>query len=89
MPRVDGQQTVAALGSGDEHSLGAVYDAYASRLYDYAFGRLRDREAAEDAVHDALTVAVGRADTLREPDLVTAWLYALLRNESIRQEHPP
>jgi RNA polymerase sigma factor (sigma-70 family) len=82
---VDGQQTVAALRSGDEHSLGSVYDAYAPRLYDYAFGLLRDREGAEDAVHDALLVAIGRADTLREPKRVTAWLYAIIRNECIRQ----
>ena len=76
---------VAALGSGDAHSLSAVHDRYAARLYDYAFGMLRDREAAEDAVHDALLVAIGRVGALREPHRITVWLYALTRNECLRQ----
>jgi len=75
----------AALRSGDAHSLTAIYDAYAGRLYDYAFGMLRDREAAEDAVVDALLVALDRISSLREPQRFTVWLYALTRNECLRQ----
>ncbi len=82
---MDDRQLVAALRSGDAHSLAAVHDAYGSQLYDYAYGILQDREAAEDAVHDALLVAVGRHAVLRDPDQAPIWLYALTRNECLRQ----
>jgi RNA polymerase sigma factor (sigma-70 family) len=82
---VDDRELVAALRSGDAHSLTAVHDAYANQLYDYAHGLLHDREAAEDAVHDALLVAVGRNRVLRETHRARAWLYALTRNECLRQ----
>jgi RNA polymerase sigma factor (sigma-70 family) len=82
---VDDQQMVVALQAGDTAGLTSVHDAYAARLYDYAYGMLRDREAAEDAVHDALLVAAGRAGSLRDPQRLATWLYALTRNECLRQ----
>lgn len=85
MPAVDDRELVAALRSGDADALSTFHDAYAARLFDYAFAVLRDREAAEDAVHDAILVAIGRIDRLRETDRVTVWLYALTRNEVVRQ----
>ena len=76
---------VVALRAGDAAGITAVHDAYAARLYDYAYGMLADREAAEDAVHDALLVAAGRIGSLRETQRVATWLYALTRNECLRQ----
>ncbi len=76
---------VVALRAGDAAGITAVHDAYAARLYDYACGMLADREAAEDAVHDALLVAAGRIGSLRETQRVATWLYALTRNECLRQ----
>lgn len=76
---------VSALRSGDVRGLAAVYDGYADRLVAYATTLLRDPDAAADAVHDALLVARERIGQLRDPDKLRPWLYAVVRNECLRQ----
>jgi RNA polymerase sigma factor (sigma-70 family) len=81
---VDDRSLVAALVDGAPHGLAGVYDAYADRLFAYAVTLLRDRDAAADAVHDALLVARERAGQLRDPDKLRPWLYAITRSECLR-----
>ncbi len=78
------REIVQQLVAGDRAALGTVYDRYATRLYDYCVGMLRDRDAAGDAVHDTLLVAADRAHQLRDPDKLRPWLYAIARNECHR-----
>ncbi len=82
---VDDRALVAALRSGDLRGLAGVYDAYADRLLAYAVSMLRDRDAASDAVHDALLVARERVGQLRDPDRLRPWLYAIVRTECLHQ----
>ncbi|MEW9534333.1 sigma factor [Microbispora sp. NPDC049125] len=77
--RADDQRLLEALLRGDAHAPAALYDAYGDRLSDYAFGRLRDLDAAADAVHDALVTAREFPGRLKEPARLRAWLYALTR----------
>ncbi|GAA2876397.1 hypothetical protein GCM10010517_37560 [Streptosporangium fragile] len=77
--RTDDQQLVAALRRADMAAPASLYDSYAERLNDYAHSLLGDRDAAAEAVHDALVTAQGCADRLREPGRLRAWLYALTR----------
>ena len=81
---MDDRSLVAALVDGAPHGLAGVYDAYADRLFAYAVTLLRDRDAAADAVHDALLVARERAGQLRDPDPLRPWLYAITRSECLR-----
>ncbi|MDQ1645494.1 MAG: hypothetical protein QOJ50_1678 [Cryptosporangiaceae bacterium] len=76
---------VEALCQRDPAGLAAAYDQYAPRLFDYCAGLLHDRDAAGDAVHDALLAAAAKAHQLRDPDRLRAWLYAIARNECLRQ----
>lgn len=85
VPCVDDLSLVSALRSGDVRGLAAVYDAYADRLVAYATTLLRDPDAAADAVHDALLVARERIGQLRDPARLRPWLYAIVRNECLRQ----
>jgi len=85
VPLVDDRALVAALVSGGPGGLAGVYDRYADRLFAYAVTLLRDRDAAADAVHDGLLVAGERAGQLRDPDRLRPWLYAIVRNECLRQ----
>lgn len=83
--RADDQELVEALRRADSDAPARLYDAYAERLYDYAFSLARsggagpDRDLAADSVHDALVTAQGRVERLREPARLRAWLYALTR----------
>jgi RNA polymerase sigma factor (sigma-70 family) len=82
---VEERAIVEALCHRDPAGLAAAYDQYAARLYDYCAALLQDQDAAGDAVHDALLVAADRAHQLRDPSRLRAWLYAIARNECLRQ----
>ncbi|MDP9849925.1 RNA polymerase sigma factor [Streptosporangium lutulentum] len=77
--RTDDQQLVETLRRADDTAPASLYDSYAERLNDYALSLLGDRDAAADAVHDALVTAHGSVDRLREPGRLRPWLYALAR----------
>lgn len=77
-------ELAASLADGDPTSLGLLYDDYSARLYTYACGLLRDQQLAADAVHDTILVAYERIEQLRDPSKLTAWLYAICRNECHR-----
>ncbi|GAA2780936.1 RNA polymerase sigma factor [Nonomuraea dietziae] len=81
--RADDHQLVEALRHADTDAPARLYDAYAERLHDYACSLTGDRDAAADAVHDALVTAQGRTDQLKESSRLRAWLYALTRFQSI------
>lgn len=77
--RTDDQQLVGALRRADAQAPAKLYDSYAERLNDYAHSLLGDRDAATGAVHDALVLAHGCVERLREPGRLRPWLYALAR----------
>jgi RNA polymerase sigma-70 factor, ECF subfamily len=61
--------------------LGALYDAWASRLLAYMMTITRDRAKAEDALHNLFVkLATSRPD-LRDP---AVYLFRAARNEAIR-----
>ncbi|MFD1935752.1 MULTISPECIES: RNA polymerase sigma factor [Nonomuraea] len=81
--RADDHELVEALRRADPDAPAHLYDAYAERLHDYACSLTGDRDAAADAVHDALVTAQGRTDQLKESGRLRAWLYALARFQSV------
>ncbi|WP_405099377.1 sigma-70 family RNA polymerase sigma factor [Micromonospora sp. NBC_01412] len=81
----DDTALVEAVRRGERAGLEGMYRRYADRLYTYARAMLREPEAAADAVHDAFLTASQRIDQLRDPDRLRSWLYAIVRNECLRQ----
>ncbi|MBB4701715.1 sigma-70 family RNA polymerase sigma factor [Sphaerisporangium siamense] len=84
--RADDQRLVEALRRAEGRAADGLYDHYADRLNDYACSLLDDPDAAADAVHDAFVTAHGRADALREPARLRAWLYALTRYQCLARQ---
>jgi RNA polymerase sigma factor (sigma-70 family) len=82
---VEGLGIVEAIRAGDPSGLAAAYDQYGDRLYGYCWSLLKDRESAADALHDTFLVASQRIDQLRDAERFRAWLYAIARNECMRQ----
>src|SRR5262245_23955512 len=80
---------VEVMRSRDPAAIGAVYDAYAERIFAFSWFLLRSRAAAEVAVRDTLIVAAAHIDRLREADRFGAWLYAIARVECGRRPAPP
>jgi RNA polymerase sigma-70 factor (ECF subfamily) len=63
---------------GDSDAFGALAAASIDRLAGTAGLVLRDRDAADDAVQDALVRAWRNLPGLRDPDRFDAWLYRIL-----------
>ncbi|HEV2639626.1 MAG TPA: sigma-70 family RNA polymerase sigma factor [Actinocrinis sp.] len=76
---------VATMLSADPAGLANAYDAYAGKLHAYCWTMLRDHDAAADAVQDTFIVADKCIGQLRDPDRLRPWLYAIARNECLRQ----
>jgi RNA polymerase sigma-70 factor, ECF subfamily len=61
--------------------LGALYDAWASRLLAYMMTITRDRSKAEDALHNLFVKLAGGKPELRDP---AVYLFSAARHEAIR-----
>jgi DNA-directed RNA polymerase specialized sigma24 family protein len=83
------RRLVKTMRSRDPAAMGAVYDAYAGRLFAFCWFLLRSREAAEVALRDTLIVAAAHIERLRAPDRLAAWLYAIARVECNRRPASP
>lgn len=82
---MDDRLLVEAVRSRDPGALGAVYDAYAVRLYGYCWFRLRSQDAAQVALRDTFIVAEAHLDRLRAADRFGPWLFAIARLECGRR----
>jgi len=60
-----------------------IYRQYRSKLLAFIQQSVGDHELAEDILHDVFVKIVARADGLREPAKITAWLYQVTRNAVI------
>lgn len=74
-----------ALNRADPAALGSLYDQYADRLFSYAAKMLGSRDRAADAVQDTMLLAYDRIGQLRDPNRLRPWLYAICRNECLRE----
>lgn len=75
---------VTRIKNGDRDALGELYDRYASLAMGVALRVVRDRDAAEDMVHDAFVAAWRRIDSFdSQRGSVRSWLLTIVRNRSI------
>ncbi|HTU74426.1 MAG TPA: sigma-70 family RNA polymerase sigma factor [Trebonia sp.] len=77
-------EVVASIVARKPEGLAAAYDRYAAALYTYCRSITADPADAADAVQDTFVLAASRIDTLRDPDKLRSWLYAIARNECLR-----
>lgn len=80
----DAASLIRGIASGEAGALRRLYDAQASRLFGIAMAILRDRDAAADALHDAMLKIASRAaqfDSARGEG--TSWLGAITRNAAL------
>ena len=79
------REVVAAIVAGDPAGLAAAYDSYAAALHAYCRSLLAEPADAADAVQDTFVIAAAKVGSLRDPDLLRPWLYAVARNECFRR----
>jgi DNA-directed RNA polymerase specialized sigma24 family protein len=77
---------VDALRARDPGAPAALYDTHGESLFRYCWFILRNRDAAQVALRDALVVAETHIGQLPSPDLLRPWLYAIARAECQRRQ---
>src|SRR5215211_1973577 len=71
--------TLVALALRDRQAFGLLYDRYVTRIYRYCYGRLGDREQAEDATSVVFARALAALPSCRE-DAFRSWLFRIVHN---------
>lgn len=75
---------VTRIQNGDRDALGELYDQYAGLAMGVAMRITRDRDGAEDVVHDAFVAAWRRIETFdARRGSVRSWLLTIVRNRGI------
>jgi RNA polymerase sigma factor (sigma-70 family) len=82
---VEDGEVVAAIVAGDPGGIAEAYDRYAMPLYAYCRSLLREPADAADAVQDTFLIATAKLGGLKDPSKLRSWLYAVARNECLRQ----
>jgi RNA polymerase sigma-70 factor (ECF subfamily) len=89
-PAFDYEAAVLACARGERYALRALYEREARWLLGVAMRIVRDRERAEDALHDAFLQVWQRASTY-QPALGSArgWLYTIVRHRALKDVRHP
>lgn len=70
---------LVAAARHDRRAFAPLYDRYVGPIYRYCYGRIGNREAAEDATSATFTKAIGNLDRFRDGSF-GAWLFAIAHN---------
>lgn len=71
---------IRKLKKGDEKALRAIYLKYHEELYTVAFKYLRNKELAEDAVHDVFVKLWDNRDKLDQAGSLSGFLFTAIEN---------
>ena len=83
--RMRDSEVVASIAAGDPLGLAAAYDRYSGPLFGYCQTLLDEPADAADAVQDTFVIAASKLTTLRDPERLRAWLFAVARNECLHR----
>lgn len=90
LPPFDYEAAVLACARGERFALRALYEREARWLLGVALRIVRDRELAEDVLHDAFLLAWQGAASFK-PELGSArgWLYTIVRHRALKEVRNP
>jgi RNA polymerase sigma-70 factor (ECF subfamily) len=92
VPTAPGESNVPSREEGSAVlSIESLIQEHNAPLYRYAFRLTGNTADAEDLVQQAFMTAFRKLDQVREPERISAWLYAVLRScflKSVRKPRP-
>jgi RNA polymerase sigma-70 factor (ECF subfamily) len=85
MPTVDYEEALSECAAGHRWAAAVIYQGEARRLRAVAYRILRNRECANDALHDAFVQILRDARNF-DPrrGSARAWIYAIIRNTALK-----
>lgn len=78
-PDLSDERALVAAARRDPRAFGALYERYVSQIYRYAYVRLQNAPAAEDATSQTFLKALQALPQFRD-GLFIAWLYRIAHN---------
>ena len=79
-PATDDARAVRSVLAGDLHTYRVLYDRYVRLIHAVCHDVTRDRERAQDLVHDVFLRAYQRLRQLRQPERFGPWLLKIARH---------
>lgn len=84
MPEDITKSTIARAKAGDEAALGALYEAYKSKIQRFLYYRVGDRQAAEDLTTEVFLRMLEHLEGYRmQGTPFQAWLFQIARNLAV------
>ena len=74
------QNLFERAAGGDRDAFWQLILPYRGLIYSVALSMLKNRERAEDQLHDVMLIAFGSLSNLRRPERLASWLFSLTRN---------
>ena len=74
-------ETYNKLKSGDPQAHRLVYERYRNRIQAFCYRMTTDQDVAADLTQDVFVKVLDRIGTLENPQALSAWLFAIARNE--------
>lgn len=71
--------------AGDDRAFGALYEAWFDRVYDRAYGVVRDHSLAAEVAQDTFLRAWQQLPTVRDPTVFGGWLLRIARNTALNR----
>jgi RNA polymerase sigma-70 factor (ECF subfamily) len=71
--------------AGDRRAFEAIYDHFATRIYNFLYRLLGSREEAEDLLQQTFLIALKQMNSLRDPAQLESWIYRIARNEAYQK----
>jgi RNA polymerase sigma-70 factor (family 1) len=77
------EELIVRLREGSEVAYTVIYNRYKGLLYQHAYKRLRNQEAADDIIQELFTTLWVKRDKIAINTSLTAYLYTAVRNRII------
>lgn len=81
--KLDEEQLLAACRKNDQHALKQLYDTYAPSMLGICMRYVRDRDDAQDVLHDGFIKILENLKDLKEPAALTTWIKTIMVNTAI------
>jgi RNA polymerase sigma-70 factor (ECF subfamily) len=83
MTRDPDRHLIRRLQRGDRDAVEALYRQHVRRVWQYAYARTHDREAAADITQDTFVRVVRSVSTFEKRSKVSTWLFAVTRSATV------
>ena len=80
MKELPDERLIAAARAGDPEAIGALYDRYHLRLYNYVLRLVGDRDRAADILQEVFLRLLRTLDGIEKKSRVRSWLFTVAHN---------